>query len=483
MTQRTQGGASDPLSRVDPSPPRVRRRHLESDTASGHREFGRSLRTEVPLDAHAGWEPAADRPDPVALLAAQGESRISELVPIRYGRMLVSPFTFLRGAALGMAADLARLPSSGIYVQACGDAHLSNFGVFATPERRLSFDVNDFDETHPAPFEWDVKRLAASVVVAARGSGYTKEAARRMARAAVEAYRLEMHALAALSFLEAWYSRIDVTAMIDEIEQRGSARKKKQVHRWIEKTSTATNLGTLSRLAQQTDKGWTIRENPPLVVRYDTTPEVLAALDEAFAGYRRSLRRDLQPILEAYRFVDLARKVVGVGSVGTAAFVFLLIGQRTHDALFLQVKEAQPSVLERYTEDTDIKQNGERVVVGQRLMQAASDQFLGWLRIDALDRPYDFYVRQLRDWKASFEVESGAEASLTRYARYCGQALSRAHARSGSASAIAGYLGKTDTFDRAIEGFAVAYAVQTTSDHAALLQAEADGRVEVRRGL
>ena len=424
-----------------------------------------------------------DRPDPVALLAAQSESRIVDLVPVRYGRMLVSPFTFYRGAALGMAADLARLPSSGIYVQASGDAHLSNFGVFATPERRLSFDVNDFDETHPAPFEWDVKRLAASLVVAAGGAGYPTEAASRITRAAVEAYRLDMRDLAAMSFLDAWHARIDVSAMVEEIEQRGSARKKKQVQRWVEKTSTQTNLGSLGRLAERADAGWRIREDPPLIVHYDATPEIEAALHEAFAGYRRSLRPDLQPILTSYRFVDYARKVVGVGSVGTAAFVFLLIGQRTDDALFLQVKEAQPSVLERYTEASGITRNGERVVVGQRLMQAASDQFLGWLRIDALKRPYDFYVRQLRDWKASFEVETGAQQTLTRYARFCGQALARAHARSGSASAIAGYLGKTDAFERAVEAFAVAYADQNDRDYQALVQAETDGRIEVRRGL
>ena len=464
MTQPTKpDGAGDPISRADPAPPRVRRRQVEGDTASEHRQFGRSLRAKVPLDAHAAWTPPADRPDPVALLAAQGKSRIADLVPIRYGRMLVSPFTFLRGAALGMAADLARLPSSGIYVQACGDAHLSNFGVFATPERRLSFDVNDFDETHPAPFEWDVKRLAASLVVAAQGSGYPTEAASRIARAAVEAYRLDMRDLAAMSFLDAWHSRIDVSAMVQEIEQRGSARKKKLAHQFVEKASTRTNLGSLGRLAEHTDEGWKIREDPPLIVRYDATPEHDAALHAGFAGYRRSLRRDLQPILESYRFVDYARKVVGVGSVGTAAFVFLLIGQRTDDALFLQVKEAQPSVLERYTMASDIKQDGERVVTGQRLMQAASDQFLGWLRIEALARPYDFYVRQLRDWKASFEVGSGAEQTLTRYARFCGQALARAHARSGSASAIAGYLGKTDAFERAVGSFAVAYADQNRS--------------------
>ncbi len=350
MTPSTQPGReADALSRADPTPPRVRRRHIEGDAASEHREFGRSLRAKVPLDAHAAWTPPADRPDPVALLAAQSESRIVDLVPVRYGRMLVSPFTFYRGAALGMAADLARLPSSGIYVQASGDAHLSNFGVFATPERRLSFDVNDFDETHPAPFEWDVKRLAASLVVAAGGAGYPTEAASRIARAAVEAYRLDMRDLAAMSFLDAWHARIDVSAMVEEIEQRGSARKKKQVQRWVEKTSTQTNLGSLGRLAERADAGWRIREDPPLIVHYDATPEIEAALHEAFAGYRRSLRPDLQPILTSYRFVDYARKVVGVGSVGTAAFVFLLIGQRTDDALFLQVKEAQPSVLERYT--------------------------------------------------------------------------------------------------------------------------------------
>ncbi len=476
-------GPKDPISRVDPSPPRVRRRHIEGDTADERRQFGRSVRAEVPLSAHADWTPPADRPDPVALLIAQSATRIADLVPIRYGRMLISPFTFLRGAALPMAADLARLPSSGIYVQACGDAHLLNFGVFATPERRLSFDVNDFDETHPAPFEWDVKRLAASLIVAARGSGYPEVIARSITRATGDAYRTEMRRLATLPFLDAWYARIDVTALVEEAQQKGSARQRKVVSRWVEKASTRTNLGSLGSLAQETAAGWQIRVKPPLIVRFDATPQTEAALREAYAGYRRSLRRDLQPILESYRFVDFAQKVVGVGSVGTASFMFLLIGQRSDDALFLQVKEAVPSVLERYTVASDIKRNGERVVTGQRLMQAASDQFLGWMRIDALERPYDFYVRQLRDWKWSFEVEGGQKEALARYARHCALALARAHARSGSASVIAGYLGKSDAFERAIESYAVAYADQTDLDYRALVQAESDGRIEVRRGL
>ena len=293
----------------------------------------------------------ADRPDPVALLIEQGETRVADLVPIRYGRMLVSPFTFLRGAALVMAADLARLPSSGIYVQSCGDAHLSNFGVFATPERRLSFDVNDFDETHPAPFEWDVKRLATSIVVAGLGAGYERATVRTITRATAGAYRTEMRSLAAMSFLDAWYTWIDVTAMLAEVEQRGSARTKKIARRAVEKASTRTNLGTLSSLAEHTDAGWRIRANPPLIVRYDATPERDAALRDGFTAYRRSLGRDMQPIIDAYRYADYARKVVGVGSIGTEAFVILNIGQRNND--------------------------GERVVVAGPVRRAGAT-FLGW---------------------------------------------------------------------------------------------------------
>jgi len=484
MTEPTKpGSAKRAVSQADPSPPRVRRRKVEGTTAAEHRAFGRTIRLEVPLSAQGDWTAPQERPDPIALLIEQGADRVADLVPIRYGRMLVSPFTFYRGAALVMAADLARLPSSGIYVQSCGDAHLSNFGVFATPERRLSFDVNDFDETHPAPFEWDVKRLAASLVVAAHGAGYKASAAKRITRSAVAAYRTEMRKLADMSFLDAWYERIDVTAMLAEIQQRGSAAQKKAAQRAVEKVSTRTNLGSLSRLAEKTDAGWRIREDPPLIVRYEQTPEHEQILKDGFREYRRSLGRDLQPIVEAYHFVDYARKVVGVGSVGTEAFVFLSIGERNDDALFLQLKEAQASVLERYTETNPIKQNGERVVIGQKLMQAASDRFLGWLRIDGLGRPYDYYVRQLRDWKASYEVVGGQEERLASYARYCALALARAHARSGSTSAIAGYLGKSDGFERAIESFAVAYAEQNERDYQALVQAEADGRIQVRHGV
>lgn len=474
---------SVPAPRADPSPPRVPRRAIEGGSADERRAFGRSLRSSVRRAAHAGWTAPADRPDPVALLMEQSATRIADLVPVRYGRMLVSPFTFYRGAALVMAADLARLPSTGLYVQSCGDAHLSNFGVFATPERRLAFDVNDFDETHPAPFEWDVKRLAASVVVACRAKSFPDKAGRRMTRAAVAAYRTRLAELAEMTFLEAWYTRIDISAMAQELEARGSKAEKKRVKRWMEKTATRTNLGSLDRLAERTSDGWRLREEPPIVVRTGLDEQTMGVVGEALRGYLGSLRQDLQPIVESYRFADVARKVVGVGSVGTAAYVMLCIGNRQDDALFLQLKEAPPSVLEPYTEPSAFEHQGERVVTGQRLMQAASDQFLGWLRIEGLHRPYDFYVRQLRDWKASFEVESADEASLTRYVRTCAQALAQAHARSGSASAISGYLGSSTVFDEAIEQFAVDYADQTDRDYAALQQAEVDGRIEVRRGV
>ena len=472
-----------PAPGADASPPRVPRRPVEGGSADERRAFGRSLRESVRRTSHAGWTPPADRPDPVALLTEQSATRIADLVPVRYGRMLVSPFTFYRGAALVMAADLARLPSTGLYVQSCGDAHLSNFGVFATPERRLAFDVNDFDETLPAPFEWDVRRLAASVVLAGRAKSFPDAAGRRMTRAAVESYRTRIGELAGMAFLDAWYTRIDVSDLAQKAEQRGTKSEKKQVARWVEKTATRTNLGSLDRLAERTSDGWRLRAKPPLVVRTDLDGQTLAIVRNALTGYVASLRRDLKPIVDSYRFADLARKVVGVGSVGTAAFMMLFVGDRRDDALFLQLKEAPPSVLERYTEPSVFEHQGERVVTGQRLMQAASDQFLGWFRVDALGRPYDFYVRQLRDWKASFEMESADEASLTRYVRTCGRALAQAHARSGSASAISGYLGSSTVFDEALEQFAVAYADQTERDHAALLQAESDGRIDVRRGV
>ncbi len=470
-----------PTSAADPSPPRAAPRAIVGDTARERRAYGRYVRDEVPLRVHGEWSPPADRPDPVALLIEQDSARVEDLVPIRYGRMLQNPFAFYRGGALIMAADLARLPTSGIDVQASGDAHLSNFGVFATPERRLIFDVNDFDETYRAPFEWDLKRLAASVVIAGRQAGFKRAPVQSMARAVGEAYRTSMASLAGMTFLDAWHTSIDITALLARVRESGSKGQQRRAKRLVRSASANTPLGDLRKLAIRTETGWQLRERPPLLVRYDSTPERKARVDRALAAYRRSLAPHLRPLVEAYRFVDLGRKVVGVGSVGMESFVLLGIGWRNDDALFLQVKEATASVLEGYTKPGLFRRNGQRVVEGQRLMQAASDQFLGWTEVKTPTRTYEFYVRQLHDWKASFDVDAAGEKDLELYARYCAQALARAHARSGSASAITGYLGRKDTFDRALEAFALAYADQNERDFRALGRAADEGRVMVRR--
>lgn len=469
------------LAGADPNPPHVVRRRPEGEKAGERRGWGRALRADVPRSSHADWTPATDRPDPVALLEEQGAHRVPELVPIRYGRMLDTPFTFLRGAALVMAADFARMPSTGLFVQACGDAHLSNFGIFMSPERRLLFDINDFDETYPAPFEWDVRRLATSVVVASRDNGFSGGEARTATRAAVRAYRERMLALADMPFLDVWYTRTEVTDILKRA-RRVSPDRGKRVSSLMNKASTRNHLGALAKYAEMDEGKWHIREEPPLIVHLPRTRLARKVVNQALKDYAASLPKQYAPLLEHYKYVDVTRKVVGVGSVGTEAFMLLFLGDRDYDPLFLQLKEAGESVLERYTEPGLHEHEGERVVVGQRLMQAASDPFLGWFRGTG-PRGLDFYVRQLLDGKASVEVGDLDPASMGRYAAICGQTLARAHARSGSSSAIAGYLGRTDVFDRAIEEFAVQYADQTVQDHAALVAAEASGRIVAERGV
>jgi uncharacterized protein (DUF2252 family) len=465
---------------ADPNPPHVKRRKPEGVNASERRAWGQSLRTEVPRSSHAEWAPAADRPDPVALLEEQGARRVPDLVPIRYGRMLASPFTFLRGAALVMAADFARLPSSGLFVQSCGDAHLSNFGIFMSPERRLLFDINDFDETYPAPFEWDVRRLATSVVVASRDNRLSEREGRTAARNAVRAYRNQMLAMADMPFLDVWYTRTEVKNIYRRARRTGN--KGRRVAALMSKASTRNHLGALAKYAELENGKWHIREEPPLIVHLPRSRVARKVLNQALKDYAASLPKEYAPLLEHYVFADGARKVVGVGSVGTEAFMLLFLGDRDYDPLFLQLKEASESVLERYTEPGVHDHQGERVVVGQRLMQAASDPFLGWFRGTG-PRGLDFYVRQLLDGKASVEVAELDGLALARYAGICGGTLARAHARSGSSSAIAGYLGRTDAFDRAIENFAVQYADQTEQDHTALAAAEASGRIVAERGV
>jgi uncharacterized protein (DUF2252 family) len=410
--------------------------------------------------------------------------------------MLVSPFTFFRGAALIMANDLATTPQSGLRTQICGDAHLSNFGLFASPERTLMFDVNDFDETAPGPWEWDVKRLAASAVIAARDRAFTAKEARAAALAVGSGYRLEMNRLAGLSTLDVWYSRIDVASLMAELASGAAAggkadkRMAERTARTIAKARTRDNLQALEKLTRVVDGQRRIISDPPLIVPVEEVfPEMVSdriidQLGQLLRGYRRTLQTDRRHLLEEFELVQVARKVVGVGSVGTRAWVILLTGQDDDDVLFLQAKEAEASVLEGFAGKSGYATHGERVVAGQHLMQAASDIFLGFQQVtgpDGITR--DYYVRQLRDWKGSFEIEGAIPVGLARYLEVCGQALARAHARSGDRVAMASYLGNGPTFDRAIAEFADTYADQNERDFEALTSAAASGRITVESGL
>ncbi len=451
---------------------------------------GKAARTEAPRSRHAEWEPWAERPDPIALLEEQAASRVPELVPIRYGRMATSPFAFFRGAAYGMAADLAGTPRSGIRVQLCGDAHLSNFGGFASPERDLIFDVNDFDETLPGPWEWDVKRLAASIVIAGRERGFTAKQGREAAGAAVREYREAMRRFAGRRNLETWYARLDRTEILARFEEQATAQQIKTLRKTATKATKKDNLRAFSRLAHTIDGEPQIISDPPLIVRVeDLLPaeqadEFEASMHTLLRTYRASLQGDRRYLLERYRYIDLARKVVGVGSVGTRAWVVLMLGRDNDDPLFLQCKEAQPSVLEPFLGKSEFSHHGRRVVEGQRMMQASSDIMLGWLRATGIDgETRDFYVRQLWDWKSSADVGAMAPPGMTIYGRMCGGTLARAHARSGDGIAIASYLGSSTAFDRAIERFAETYADQNERDHQALLQAIASGRVTAESGV
>jgi len=411
--------------------------------------------------------------------------------------MLVSPFTFFRGAALVMANDLAGTPRSGLKAQVCGDAHLSNFGLFASPERTLMFDVNDFDETLPGPWEWDLKRLAASVVIAARDREFTEKEAHTAALAVGASYREEMLSLAGLSTLDVWYSHIDVAGLLAELEaaagKTGAKADKRMAARtakMITKARTRDSLQALSKLTTVVDGRLQILSDPPLVVPSEElfSQELSDALRDSFhqlvRGYRRSLQTDRRHLLEQFEFVQIARKVVGVGSVGTRAWILLLVGKDNNDPLFLQAKEAEASVLEEFVGKSGYASHGERVVAGQHLMQAASDIFLGYEKVEAPDGvKRDFYLRQLRDWKGSFEIEGSIPEGVTKYVSVCAQALARAHARSGDRIAIASYLGKGPTFDRALAEFAGAYADQNERDYEVLRQAAATGRITVESGL
>jgi len=453
---------------------------------------GKAARAAVPRQSHAVFDPPAGRPDPVGLLEEQAETRVPDLVPVRYGRMMISPFSYFRGAALPMASDLADTPVTGLAVQACGDAHLSNFGVYGSPERRLAFDVNDFDETLPGPWEWDVKRLAASLEVAARGNGFTGKQRRGIVLAAVGQYRAAMRGFAEMSSLEVWYAHADVEQLRDQFDSTLSTRQRRQLDKGMAKAMTRDNLQALGKLTRVVDGRVRLLSDPPVLVPVDELetgeidPAVLAAfLTDMIKRYARTLDSDRRYLLEQYEFCDMARKVVGVGSVGTRCWVILMLGRDATDPLFLQVKEAEPSVLSRFAGASGYRNQGQRVVAGQRLMQTSSDLFLGWQHTDAGfdDRPRDFYVRQLRDWKFSLDIGLMIPDGLRRYATLCGWTLARAHARSGDRIAIATYLGASDVFDQAVTEFAAAYADQTERDHKALVDAVAAGRIAAERGV
>ena len=438
-------------------------------------ERGRAARRLVPRGSHAEWAPTSDRPDPVELLEAQARDRIPELLPIRYARMMASPFAFLRGSTIVMANDLASTPKSGIQAQLCGDAHLLNFGAYASPERTLLFDLNDFDETLPGPWEWDVKRLAVSFVVAGRDNGFDASDCRAAAQASVASYRQRMAEFSEMGELGVWYSRIgeeEVRGLLTEA--RAGKKTTKKLSKNVRKTRGRDSLQALSKLTTVVDGRRIINDDPPLLVRIPEGEEIRGQVYAILESYKRTLQEDRRHLLERYRFVDAARKVVGVGSVGTRAYVVLLGGRDENDPLFLQVKEAGTSVLERYVESNAYEHHGHRVVAGQRLMQAASDIFLGWFRGT---EGRDFYWRQLKDMKGSAKVETMSADELVLYAGLCGWALARAHARSGDRVQIAAYLGKSDRFDRAVADFAVSYADQNEQDHEALCAAVESGRI------
>jgi uncharacterized protein (DUF2252 family) len=447
---------------------------------------GKEARAAVPRESHAVFDPPPDRPDPIGLLEEQAKARVPELVPIRRGRMMVSPFTFYRGAALPMASDLSRTPVSGLAVQACGDAHLSNFGIFGSPERLLVFDVNDFDETTPGPWEWDVKRLATSMEVAARGNGFGGKDRREIVTATVARYRQAMRDFAKMTNLDVWYAHTDLDQLRAEFDAQLKKRQRKMVDKGMAKARTRDSMQEVAKLTHLVDGRPRIIADPPLLVPVadllpkDTDQEAFEAqLKDLLGKYQRTLETDRRFLLETFEYADLARKVVGVGSVGTRCWIVLMLGRDESDPLFLQVKEAEASVLSRFVGASKYTNMGQRVAAGQRLMQASSDIFLGWQRAEAgLDgKQRDFYVRQLRDWKYSIAIEALIPHGMLVYGQACGEALARAHARSGDRIAIAAYLGSSDVFDQALTQFAAAYADQNERDHQALVDAVTSGRL------
>jgi uncharacterized protein (DUF2252 family) len=459
-------------------------------TTKERRAAGKALRSAVPLDSHAEFARAATAREPLSLLEEQAADRLAELGPIRYGRMLASPFAYYRGAARVMAADLAGTPRSGLIVQMCGDAHVSNFGLYGSPERRLVFDANDFDETLPGPFEFDVKRLVASISVAGRVNGMTRKQRRSAALAAGARYRTAMAEFAAARDIEVWYSHLDADQLLRDVGPKLDDVRRKKLARAFDKARSRDTMQAFGKLTEVVDGQLRIVAQPPLVVPLrdlvgeGQEAELTQSYRALLRQYRTSLQSDRRALLERYSFVDMARKVVGVGSVGTRCWIALMTGRDEGDPLLLQIKEAAPSVHAEFVGKSKYPNQGQRVVAGQRLMQQASDIFLGWQRFNGIDgRDRDFYVRQLRDWKGSITIENLQPEGLQIYGELCAWCLARAHARSGDRIAIAGYLGSSPAFENAVAEFAEAYADVTDRDHHDLADAVASGRVEARTGL
>ena len=453
---------------------------------------GEEARAQAPLESHAAFGRPPGRPDPLTLLQQQAATRVPGLVPVRYGRMMVSPFAYFRGAALPMASDLAATPVSGLRVQACGDAHLSNFGLFGSAERRLVFDLNDFDETLPGPWEWDVKRLAASMEIAARDNGFPRKKRRDIVLATVAGYGQAMRDFAGMSNLDVWYASADVDRLLAEFGPALRGKQRKRVETSMAQARTRDSMQAVGKLTRTVDGRPRIMSDPPLLVPLDeliTQPARRKGYESEVTGliasYRRTLASDRRHLLDQFEFVHMARKVVGVGSVGTRCWIVLMLGRDTGDPLLLQVKEAEQSVLSHFAGPSQYANQGQRVVAGQRLMQASSDIFLGWQHIDAgLDnRPRDFYVRQLRDWKLSLDIGAVVPRGMRLYGQLCGWTLARAHARSGDRIAIASYLGPSQEFEQAVTSFASGYADQNETDHQALVAAVRSGRIPAEQGL
>ncbi|WP_084729590.1 DUF2252 domain-containing protein [Streptacidiphilus neutrinimicus] len=472
-----------PSAAAEPRPPRL--------TPAQRAELGERARAKVPLAEHEQFGAGPGREDPVAILERQAQSRVPELVPVRYGRMLVSPFTFYRGAAAVMAEDLAGTPVSGLTAQLCGDAHLSNFGLFASPERRLMFDVNDFDETYPGPWEWDVKRLAASLEIAARENSFSRKERRKIVTAAVRGYQKAMAGFAGMRNLDVWYASADVEEVRSLLASHLNKTRKAMLKEGVAKAQAHDSLRAFRKLTETVDGQRRIIADPPLIVPVaDLLPGDLqstfhAVMQSLLARYRSTLQSDRRVLMESFELVDMARKVVGVGSVGTRCWIALFTGRDSDDPLFLQIKEAQRSVLEDVVQGgPSFANEGERVVHGQRLMQAASDIFLGWESAEGIDgQRRDFYIRQLADWKGSVDIEQLVPTGLAMYGRLCGWTLARAHARSGDSIAIAAYLGDDKTFAQAVAEFSALYADQNEIDFAALQQADRENRITVELGL